>query len=138
MPRPRKSSAELKLHGQFRPDRHGAEEPAAVGSLSKPEGLDEDASWFWDQHAQQVKANGAGGGDMSVFISACFWWSLFCVARKAVVEGDADYRTFIKMSMAWKNFERAASRLGLSPTERAKLRPQGGGKGKLSKYVKTG
>lgn len=122
MARPRKSTGVLKLTDAWRKDRHGTPEPEPLGALKMPKGLDADAKWFWTQHIEQVSANGAGGGDMAIFTSACSWWSLYRLAEKAIREGDDDYRTFIKLSMAWKNWERAASRLGLSPTERAKLR----------------
>jgi phage terminase small subunit len=136
MARPRKTTETLKLHGQYRTDRHGAPEPAAVGGLNRPADLDSDAQWFWDQHIEQVQANGAGGGDVATFISACEWWSMYCVMKRLITkEKDTDYRTFVKMSMAWKNFNIAASRLGLSPTERAKLRSQPAKKSKLSKFI---
>lgn len=135
MSRPRKSSETLKLHGKFRADRHGTPEPAATGVLSKPDGFDVNAAWCWDQHIEQVVTNGAGGGDMGIFVSACEWWSMYCRMKELIASGDKDYRTFVKMSMAWKNYNTAASRLGLSPTERAKLRTQPQKKGKLSKFI---
>lgn len=135
MPRPRKTNKSLKLHGTFRQDRHGADEPEPVGSLVMPAGLSGDAAWLWGQHVEQVQANGAGGGDIAVFVSACEWWGMYCDLKSAIASGDKDYRTFVKMSMAWKNFNTCASRLGLSPVERAKLRTQPTKKSKLSKFT---
>lgn len=124
MARPRKSTAYLKVHGGLRKERHGDPEPEAVGQLTKPAKMTAQASWFWDQHIEQVKANGAGGGDLATFISACEWWSIYRSMQAEALKPKGDYRAFIKMSMAWKNLNTALSRLGLSPTERAKLRLQ--------------
>lgn len=122
MGRPRKPTKTLKVHGTFREDRHGGEEPKSVGALELPSGMSEQARWFWNQHIEQVKANGAGAGDLAVLLSACQWWSKY----HELMAGDTtEYRDFIRMSMAWKNFDRAVSRLGLSPTDRAKLRIPG-------------
>lgn len=85
--------------------------------------MSDDESWFWDQHIDQLKVNGAGSGDLAVLLSACKWWGQFR-QLETVVAKSWEYRMFCAMSMAWKNFNTAASRLGLSPTERAKLRVQ--------------
>lgn len=121
MGRPPKPNAELKLHGTYRKDRHG-DEPQATGQLVKPEGLDPAESWFWDQHVEQVKANGAAGGDLAVFLSACNWWAIAKALEKEAKNPKCDYRTFIKLSMAWKNWRAAMASCGLSPVDRARLK----------------
>lgn len=134
MSRPRKTSVQLKVAGTFRKDRHG-DDPGSVGELACPADFDDDQRWCWDQHYPQVKANGAGGGDLGVFLGGCKWWALFVKCERKVNAGNEDYRLYIKMSMAWKNWDRAASRLGLTPTDRAKLRipekPKQSGKSKF-------
>jgi phage terminase small subunit len=118
----RKSIEAHKRDGTWRKDRHGNNEPGSIGTLTKPPTLDDpEANWFWDNHIEQVIANGAGGGDLAMFISACNWWAVYKRVEQKT-KADDSYRPFCMMSMAWKNFNTAASRLGLSPTERAKLR----------------
>ncbi len=122
MGRPRKTTATLKLHGAFRADRHGGGEPTPAGALKRPKFTDANAAWLWDTHARQFAANGASGGDSALALSACEWWGMYRSMQDKIRGGDDDYRTFVKLSMAWKNFASAAAKLGLSPADRAKLR----------------
>jgi phage terminase small subunit len=122
MGRPPQSDEILKLTGRWRADRHG-NRPAAIGAIGRPSPwLDKYAKRWWTEHAPQLVANGVGEGDRSIIESAAVWYSVWRRTLAAIEAGDGDYRTFIKCSMAWKSFASAASRLGIGPTERAKIR----------------
>lgn len=122
MGRPRKPAATLKLHGGYRKDRHGDGEPASVGQLHCPTGFDKHAQWFWDQHIEQFKENGSGGGDLGTIVECCLAYSRLKKIEAAWEKNPADYRAFCMVGMAAKLWISLASKLGLSPTERAKLR----------------
>ena len=136
MSRPPASDETLKLHGGWRADRHGGR-PKATGELgSAPRWLDDMARQWWRDHAAQLAANGVGAGDRSIVESAATWYSLWRKTLAAIEAGDGEYRTFCRLSMAWKSFVVAASRLGIGPTERSKIRKGGPTTaGKLEKYT---
>ncbi len=122
MARPRKSSATLTLHGGYRADRHGEPEPASVGELIKPSDLDDAAEWFWDQHLEQFIANGAGGGDLGTIIECCLSYSRMKTIEAMWKKDPENYKKLCMIGMTVKVWITLASKLGLSPAERAKLR----------------
>ena len=121
MGRPPKPTAQHRLLGSFREDRHGGEEPPVVGVLAKPE-LSDQASWCWDQIAEQLKANGAGIADVPLVVRLCNWWATAEACQSRVDSGEWEYRDLCALSMASKHIEKLASMLGLSPVERARMR----------------
>lgn len=111
--RPRKSAANLKLHGTYRKDRHatrpddGAEPPLTV----KPEWLTGEASAFWDRVIVPLAKSGrAVVADGEMAAGMCDWWREW-----------RDAPSIAAKNIAWKNFVSCASRFGLSPADRAKL-----------------
>lgn len=133
-----KANETLKLHGTYRPSRH-AGRPARVRQLGKPSTwLDEVARQWWKDHAAQLEANGVGAGDMSMIESAAKWYSIWRGTLATIENGDSEYRTWCRLSMAWKAFAAAASKLGIGPTERSRIRNQATPKNKLSEFIRNG
>ena len=111
--RPRKSRANLKLHGTFRKDRHAnrPDDSALPALAEKPAWLQPLASDFWDwQVAPLASAGVARDRDWAMAVGMCQWWAEWRTADSAHA-----------MNLAWKNFAAAAAKFGLSPADRAKL-----------------
>lgn len=131
MARPRKPKALLKLHGTEREDRHAErfdDSTMAVG-LVKPSDLSDDASRLWDELVPHIEGNGtAKAADRPMVISACQWWARYMEASRRLDSPEyADANPVVLNQLlalagsAWKNFNTAAGKLGLSPADRAKL-----------------
>jgi len=132
--RPRKSVADLKLHGNFREDRHGDREEfeSEFGGLpEKPEGMDSDEEQHWDYI---VSAYGEAGPitaiDGPALLACCQNWALWQRALKAYKNdiGDKDLR--IAVTSHYKDWDRAAAKLGLNPRDRRSIAPNAGKKPK--------
>ena len=137
MPAP-KSIETLKLHGTFKKHRH-ANRPGRTTTLGKPSAwLDDVAKAWWHQHAAQLETNGVGAGDVSIVESAAKWYSIWRATLAAIENGDGEYRTWCKLAMCWKAFAAAASKLGIGPTERSRIRGDGTTKNKLTEFLKNG
>ena len=112
--RPRKSVHELKLHGQYRPDRHGdrANEPEAAGKMVCPDWLDDDSRKIWDELIPNVEALlvNLGTADSEAFGELCDW---LCAYRRLVEIKDRN--------IAWKNAFALLQQFGLTPQSRIKL-----------------
>jgi P27 family predicted phage terminase small subunit len=128
--RPRKPIAQRIFEDSYRPDRHGdaakAWQPA--GAPKMPTWLDADGSELWQSLAPTLTGRGvATAVDAAELGALCDWWSRYRAASRAL-DAIADkqstefYRVSILASMAWKNFAAAASKFGLNPADRARLR----------------
>lgn len=121
--RPPKPKAAHILSGTFREDRHGGAEPPATGVPERPRGLKGEARKLWDQVVPQLVANGTAKNlDTAALVACCDLWGKF---RAASLAADADptdraaRAAVIAYHSAW---ERTASKLGLTPADRARLR----------------
>jgi phage terminase small subunit len=133
-----KSVETLKLHGTFRASRHGRR-PARTGALGLPsDWLDTTAKTWWRNHAEQLETNGVGKGDVSMVESAATWFAIWRNTLSAIEAGDTEYRTWCRLSMAWKSFAVAAGRLGIGPTDRAKIKTDAKPASRLQKFLKNG
>jgi len=133
-----KSIENLKLHGTFRKDRH-AQRPSRTGTLGKPSSwLDDTAKRWWLDHAAQLTSNGVGAGDVSLVESAATWYSIWRGTLSAIEAGDGEYRTWCRLSMAWKAFAAAAGKLGIGPADRSRIRSVGKSKTNLEKFLNNG
>ena len=106
------------------------------GHLVKPRDLDKAGSWLWNQVAAGCKSAGAVKPDMPLLLGMCHWWSTYARCMAKILKDDAETlatregRGLMKAADdAWRNFERAASRFGLSPVDRARLRIPGEAEG---------
>jgi hypothetical protein len=97
--------------------------------------LDAVAKRWWREHAEQLAANGVGAGDRSMVESCAKWYSIWRATLTAIEGGDHEYRTWCRLAMSWKAFSAAASKLGIGPTERSRIRNQATPKSKLSEFI---
>ena len=109
-----------KAIGSFRDDRHGGDEPPAIGIFSKPE-MSERAGWCWDQIADQLKVNGTAAADAPLVIRLCEWWDIAERCQEALRE-SVDLPTVRALATASSHIEKLAAMLGLSPVDRARMR----------------
>lgn len=61
--------------------------------------------------------------DTAVLVGCCRWWALWRRFDAELAAGKGDpYKLTIQSCTAWKMFVGTASKLGLSPTDRVRLR----------------
>lgn len=124
MSRPPKPTAEHRLHGTYRDDRHGlrADGLFTHGEPEKPAWLDDDALGAWDTVIaflpEQIKCE----LDALMLAGMCDWYSKWRKFSKQITSSDQDeYKATMKAAIAWKQFEKCAVKFGLSPVDRARL-----------------
>ena len=101
------------------------DEPAGLGLPKMPPGLDAVGKACWEAHIGQIIANGACEGDSVRIAGMCQLYSRYVKLGKEIDKsGGMDYRKVILCGLAWKNYDAGASRFGLSPGDRARLRTE--------------
>ena len=123
--RKRKPTAQLKTEGRFRKDRHAdrADEPTAEGKPTRPRTLDKEASWFWRVHVRPlIKAGVATALDQSALWQLCELWSLYRRAAEVANDDPTDKDARIAVTQYRAAWDSLASRFGLTPADRARLR----------------
>lgn len=121
--RPPKPSAEKKLNGN--PGRRplNEQEPAATGDPIKPSWLDEEASSFWDSVVPRLVTMGvAKEADSELLAAMSRWWSIWRSCDKLLVGGILEWKVVCTASAAWKQFSAIASKFGLNPSDRQRLK----------------
>lgn len=114
----------MKLHGDYREDRHGARIDAelANGIPDKPAGLDEGASYVWDLVTGNLPEGQQSKIDAPLLIMLCRWWSIWRKFDAMLEAGEGDpYKVLIQATAASKQVCTLAGRFGLSPVDRTKL-----------------
>ncbi|MDZ4686783.1 MAG: P27 family phage terminase small subunit [Planctomycetaceae bacterium] len=122
--RPRKSLAELRLMGGFRPARHAdrIDEPQFDGEPVKPRGMDREAGRLWDAIVPELVARRVVRAiDTTVLVSVCELWSLYRKAIKAAASDPTSKDVRTAVIGYWRAFDAAAAHVGLSPTARTRL-----------------
>lgn len=133
MGRPKKSIAELKQSGTYRPSRHASPadtdhvEDVATEQLERPEKLDEAAAEVWDELVELL-----GGSirrrDIHALVELCRW-----IARSDKIAADLDAlaptdKTFkallINAGIATDKVSDLTKRFGISPADRMKLKAE--------------
>lgn len=125
--RPPKSTALHKAQGTFQPCRHGdrVDEILAVGEPTKPNDLDDDATWLWDLVCGSLPETARSILDTPLLLAMCEWWSLYRrYARRAQKGEGNEYNTLLMTVNAFKQFDGCASRFGLTPADRVRLKIQ--------------
>ena len=125
MGRPRKPTAQLKLSGTYRADRHGnrVDDTVAAGKPLKPTWLKGDASAAWEAMVGSLAAGVLTYADSMLLAGAARWWASWRKYDGVLQAGEADgYKAMMMAAIAWKNFEKCAAKLGLNPIDRAKMR----------------
>lgn len=124
--RPRKPVNELKLHGGYRPDRHGdRSDPECVGVPVKPPDMDQEAEWLWDFVVDELTANGTlKRVDTPALMCVCDLWAKYRKVSKAADgdPGDKDLRC--SLTAYYGAYQTAASKIGLSPVDRTRVKSE--------------
>ncbi len=131
---PPKQPTELKiLKGTYQACRDGplAEQVRPGGTPTIPEGLHDDAKAFWNAVVPGLVAMGvATAVDSFELGEMCKWWERYQRFGKQLDEllDDAGpsapgaFRVLANAGNAWERFDRIASKFGLTPADRSKLR----------------
>jgi P27 family predicted phage terminase small subunit len=131
-----KPTAMHQLHGTLRPTRHGPTEhpiDELIGLPEMPPGMPEQAVKLWNAIVPQlVKAKVAVNLDSTELAAMCRWWCRY-EEIMTEVESAAPYdketenrqaRLERRAKAAWHTFDSIASRYGLTPADRARLRTE--------------
>src|SRR5688572_26013881 len=125
----RKSRSRHKRDGTFRADRHAAlvDDRDFDGDLpERPADLTADEVQVWS-HVVDTSPDGVLRRiDESELIGLCHWYGeyrrLMDLMRKTKVTAKAYFRLATLAAIAWKHFAAAASRYGMTPADRARLK----------------
>ena len=127
--RPRKPVAQKLMEGTFRADRDG--DPSllvpSAGSPEPPSHLSGEALAFWWRVVPDLAASRiATERDSAELAIMCEWWARY---RRYSDEVDglnpqdkAAYQLTVLCGICCTNFDRVASKFGLNPSDRSKLR----------------
>lgn len=141
MARPRKTLAHHKAAGTYEPGRHGewTDDSVANGKPKKPTWLKGDAATAWKLIVESMHPDVLKRVDTLLLSAACKWWARWREYDRQLDDPEYDtYKVMVQAGVCWKSFDKALSKLGLSPVDRSKLRisPQeqtGDGKGRFFK-----
>ena len=141
MARPRKPTELLKASGGFRADRHGNRLDAAIVSHDKPykpAWLTGPAVAVYDAIVESLVGSALASSDVWLIAGAARWWTVWRKFDGKIKTGRGDqYKLVMLATMAWKNFEKCAAKLGLSPVDRARLQLESGPKGEETPQFKS-
>jgi len=122
--RPRKLTEAHKAAGSYREDRHGGGLDALIGSSlpRKPQGLDGDASEFWDLVVSALPSEAMSVLDTALLYQLARWHSVW-LWNDEVLRMDPSDRDAMKAALsASQQCFRIASQFGLTPADRAKIK----------------
>lgn len=124
MGRPPKPTAEHLRLGTFRPERHATRLDTMQTDdgppIIKPD-LPPTASEFWDTAAKSL-GRALRPSDAALLESCARWWArLLDLQRRLEAGGDDERETQQMAAAASRQFAALLGRLGLSPTDRAKV-----------------
>lgn len=133
MGRPKKPTEQHKAQGSFREDRHGPDRTAmkADGRPVKPRGLSKAESWAWGFIVRDLdRLTVARRLDTPALTALCAWWARYAEnAAELAKHKPTDpsyYRVLIQCQMCWKTFDSLASKFGLSPGDRTRIKLEDG------------
>jgi phage terminase small subunit len=122
MSRPRKPTAELKLHtGKVYASRHGdrSREPQPTGKPIKPAGISKDAADHWDAVVPSLAETGvATAQDTPALVAMCEFRGEYERAKRRKAK---DRTRLLMMVAAHKEWINLAARFGLTPSDRARI-----------------
>lgn len=137
--RPPKPTRQKELEGNPGKRPLNDQEIAVDGLPERPDGLSDDAAWLWKIVVDDLAAAGVAKRiDTAMLWSMCELWGLYRSAVR-LTEGDPfsalDKDIRIAVTQYWSAFERAASKFGLDPSARSRLRaPTSAPASKLDKF----
>lgn len=121
--RPPKPTADLKLHGGYRKERHADREyePKPEGDAIQLAPLNGAALEAWQfLWPRLVKLGLATELDSHELTAMCIWWGEYEKWRN--MESENEYRRMVGMAAAYKQFRVIAAKFGLTPTDRVGLK----------------
>jgi len=134
--RPRKPIEQKIAEGTYRRDRDGPIDCAVTteGEPVAPDWLAGEALEFWSLITPQlVKGRVAGKCDSSALAMLCWWYAEFLKLIRTVDETRKAGKTpspaqYVALGVTCDKWDKLASKFGLSPADRAKLKiePQSG------------
>lgn len=129
MARPRKPKAKHIRDGTYREDRHGAmvDDSDFDGDLpERPADLSVDELAVWELVINSSPEGVLRAIDEAELTGCCWWYGEYCKVMRAMrpmkVTVKAYYRLASLAAIAWKHFAAAASRFGMTPADRARLK----------------
>lgn len=124
-----KSKSRHKREGTFRADRHAAmvDDRDFAGDLpDRPGDLSPVEAEIWGHVVETTPAGILRRIDESELIGMVHWYGEYrrCMdeARRTSIAAKKYYRLIQMATMAWKHFAAAASRFGMTPADRARLK----------------
>lgn len=129
--RPPKPTADHKRDGTYQKCRHEdrADESLAIGKPQKPDFADDRASKLWDLIVIGLPEKAQATLDTPLLIGLCRWWCRWLDFMQKMDDTESDvehYKLMVMAAAAWKQFATLASRFGMSPVDRARLKIGGG------------
>lgn len=131
--RPRKSLADHLRDGTYRPDRHGprpgetanVQVPVSSCPPDKPHKLTPAQSAIWDQ-LTELLAGVVTDRDADSLKMICIWLSEFQRVQmilQTMTPGQKGYKdTLVSAGICSANYDKLASKFGLTPADRSKLK----------------
>lgn len=128
--RPRKPTAQHRLEGTFRGDRHEGRGDEAIElprDIKRPAGLKGEAKKLWDQLNRDLgRAGVLASVDAAQLEAMCRWWGRYKELEQKATETmyDIDESDIYerRARRAWDAFDKIAGRFGMTPADRAKLK----------------
>lgn len=124
-----KTIARHKRDGTYRRDRHGdrVDDSDFEGDLpERPADLSVDELSVWELVLGTSPDGVLRAIDESELIGCCWWYGEYCKAMRCMrpmkATAKAYYRLANLAAIAWKHFAAAASRFGMTPADRARLK----------------
>lgn len=129
----RKTAAALKLHGNYREDRHGSRTnpPKPSGELVKPTDLDDVASKAWDRIVEAFAASEMlSSVDGEILTQAVESYARWKAVNELAKEDPTSSAIRSAFEVYAKQFRAASALIGLSPVDRERLNLRTGEKTK--------
>lgn len=118
-------TADLKLHGGYRNDRHAGRADAAPpdGFPVKPDEFGEVESALWDRVVPiLVRRRIVGELDTPQLVSMCRWWRHYQTCDELLDIDPTDKNVGVRAVAYWTAFDRIASKYGLTAADMAGLK----------------
>ncbi len=122
--RPKPATLHMR-QGTYKPSEHRVS-PMADGAIQKPSDLGQWGNRLWDTSIAFILQAGGGECDTEAVAGMCRWYNEYRRVHEKVRKTSPthkDYRTLLyTAAKAWEKFMDGASRFGLTPADRAKLK----------------
>jgi phage terminase small subunit len=116
-----KPEAVLKLHGDYRADRHANRGPKLGGeALRKPDDLPEHADWLWGEITSK-RAAWLCGSDAATLHTLCMAYHFMRKAETLLLVDSTEKNARCAWTAYASTFASLGARFGLTPSDRARL-----------------